>query len=148
MEDYFTHSQAGGFDFRGTSHAPLHSAATTDRGGDPAKYSTKLFRERAVEIIAAHDSSRPLFLYLPLQSVHSPLQAPPHWLAQQNNLSAFNHSQPRRTYAAMVAQMDFAVGKVMAALRANDDMYEHRFLTTLRNAPLIRSAVYHSIRGL
>jgi len=49
--------------------------------------------------------------------VHSPLQAPPFWKKQFNNMTAFNGSKARATYAAMVGQMDFAVGKVVAALK-------------------------------
>ena len=54
-EDYWTHAVDGGFDFRGSNHRPLHSAATTSGAqGDPNKYSTKLFRLEAVGLIAAH----------------------------------------------------------------------------------------------
>ena len=33
-----------------------------------------VFQERVRQIISAHDQNKPLFLYLPLQSVHDPLE--------------------------------------------------------------------------
>ncbi len=79
-EDYYTHVREPGYDFR-VDGIPNHDCATTDHGS-PDKYSTKLFRERAVDIIGNHSqqwSSVPLFLYLPvgfkplqlLRSLHS-----------------------------------------------------------------------------
>ena len=77
------------------------------------QYSTELFTEKAVDIIQTHDPSKPLFLYLPFQAVHSanyiqPLQAPP------DDIKKFSHieDENRRIFAAMVSQLDQGVGKV------------------------------------
>ena len=77
------------------------------------QYSTELFTEKAVDIIQTHDPSKPLFLYLPFQAVHSanfiqPLQAPP------NLIKKFAHieDENRRIFAAMVSSLDQGVGKV------------------------------------
>ena len=77
------------------------------------QYSTELFTEKAVDIIQTHDPSKPLFLYLPFQAVHSanfiqPLQAPP------NLVKKFSHieDENRRIFAAMVSSLDQGVGKV------------------------------------
>ena len=66
-----------------------------------------------MDIIQTHDPSKPLFLYLPFQAVHSanfiqPLQAPP------NLIKKFSHieDQNRRIFAAMVSSLDQGVGKV------------------------------------
>ncbi|XP_066269876.1 arylsulfatase B-like isoform X12 [Branchiostoma lanceolatum] len=82
-------------------------------------YSTELFATEAERIIASHDTSKPLFLYLPHQAVHSgnpdnPLQAP------QKYIDKFPHIQHpgRRTFAAMVSALDDAVGNVTKALSA------------------------------
>ena len=37
-------------------------------------YSASVFTERAERIISSHNASRPLFLYLAYQNVHTPLQ--------------------------------------------------------------------------
>eukprot|EP00058_Branchiostoma_floridae_P007203 XP_002592691.1 hypothetical protein BRAFLDRAFT_57230 [Branchiostoma floridae] len=82
-------------------------------------YSTELFATEAERIITSHDTSKPLFLYLPHQAVHSgnpdnPLQAP------QKYIDKFPHIQHpgRRTFAAMVSALDDAVGNVTKALSA------------------------------
>ena len=118
MEDYWTKKREPGFDFR-RDGVPDRTAATTD---NTTLYSTKLYRLKAIDIIEEHAATWtprgvPLFLYLPFQAVHGPLEAPPHWMGLQPNVSAFGGSKDRRTYAAMVAQMDFAVGKVVGALK-------------------------------
>ena len=77
------------------------------------QYSSELFTEKAVDIIQKHDASKPLFLYLPYQAVHSanyiqPLQAPPDEIKKFSSIQDEN----RRIFAAMVSSLDQGVGKV------------------------------------
>jgi len=76
-----------------------------------------LFTEKAVDIIQNHDPSKPLFLYLPYQAVHSanyiqPLQAPPDEIKKFSNIQDEN----RRIFAATVSSLDQGVGKVSSSL--------------------------------
>lgn len=76
-------------------------------------YSTELFTTVAVDIIQSHDPSKPLYLYLPHQAVHSansiqPLQAPEKLIKKFKNIE----DERRRIYAAMVTALDDSVGKV------------------------------------
>ena len=77
------------------------------------QYSTDMFTERAIDIIKKHDPSKPLFLYLPYQAVHSanyiqPIQAPP------DEIKKFSHikDENRRIFAAVVSVLDQRVGQV------------------------------------
>lgn len=99
--DYFTHRRDGGLDWH------ENDAASHDTG-----YATELLADHAVGILAAHDPKVPLFLYVPFNAPHSPLQAPEEWLEKFAGIE----DRAQRSYAAMVAAMDAAIGRILAAL--------------------------------
>ncbi|XP_046566660.1 arylsulfatase B-like [Haliotis rubra] len=108
MEDYLTHiiqDHEGnvGLDFR------FNKTAYRDANGT---YSTHIFANKAVEIIENHDTSKPLYLYLPFQAVHSPLEVPPKYENMYKNIATMN----RRIYCGMVSALDEAVGNITKAL--------------------------------
>ena len=70
--DYFTHmGDCGGFDLKLENQPRCGPNCSRHFWEAAGKYSTHLFTERAVSTIEAHNESRPLFLYLPYQAVHS-----------------------------------------------------------------------------
>ncbi|MFM8284252.1 MAG: sulfatase-like hydrolase/transferase, partial [Planctomycetaceae bacterium] len=84
------------------------------RGRDPVaekEYLTDAFAREAVSFIDRH-AAAPFFLLLTFNAVHTPMEAP------AGSEARFPGITPprRRTYAAMLAAMDDAVGKVTAAL--------------------------------
>lgn len=102
MTDYFTHERDGGLDWhRG------------DRALRQEGYATDLIAEEASRIIDTHAAdSRPFFLYVAFNAPHTPLQATEPWLAKFTHIK----DQKRRTHRAMVAQMDDAIGRIVATL--------------------------------
>lgn len=102
MIDYFTHKRGEDLDW----HRDDQPCADTG-------YSTKLIADEACRLIRAKDPVKPLFLYLPFNAVHTPLQVPDSYLAPFGALSG-----KRKIYAGMMAAMDEAVGQVLAALDA------------------------------
>jgi hypothetical protein len=85
-----------------------------------------------------------------LVQVHAPLQAPKFWLGHFN-LSDFgtdSKGRDRWTLAAMVLQMDFAVGKVVTALKDNF-MYDNSLIIlSADNGGITKSGGYNwPLRG-
>ncbi|KAK5599731.1 hypothetical protein CRENBAI_016408 [Crenichthys baileyi] len=113
-ENYFTHERCYKITPLNLTRCALdlrdgEEVATAYKGD----YSTELFSQRAVSIIKKHNSSEPLFLYVALQAVHSPLQVPERYLTPYS----FIEDPHRRLYAGMVSAMDEAVGNISLALQ-------------------------------
>ncbi len=98
--DYFTHLRDGSLDWHRDDH-PLEEEG----------YATELIAAEASRLIAERDPRRPLFLYVAFNAVHSPFQAPEHYMQRHPNLRGV-----RRTYAGMVAAMDDGIGRIVDAL--------------------------------
>jgi len=101
--DYFTHIRDGGFDWH------RDDQVSRDEG-----YTTNLIGAEAVKRIENHDPSQPLFLYVPFNAPHSPLQAPQEYIDLYKDIP----NERRRIYAAMVHCVDDNVGRIVDALEA------------------------------
>jgi arylsulfatase A-like enzyme len=75
-------------------------------------YLTSALAREAVQYVRDHHQE-PFFLYLAFNAVHLPLQAPPELVQRFESIS----NPRRRTYAAMLAAMDEAIGNVLDQLR-------------------------------
>ncbi|MFN3324186.1 MAG: sulfatase [Bryobacteraceae bacterium] len=88
------------------------------RGTEPIvepEYLTDALAREATDFIERH-KSRPFFLYLAFNAIHSPMQAPVSALKEFESI----RDEHRRLFAAMMRPMDNAVGAVLAKLRALD----------------------------
>ena len=103
--DFFKHTYYKGLDWH-RNVKPLHENG----------YATKLIADEAIRLIEKHQTKRPLYLYLPFNAPHLPLQAPKEWLDK------YSHLQPpsRAKYAAMVGCLDHHIGRIVKALEASD----------------------------
>ena len=72
-----------------------------------------LFAASRERVILSHNASTPLFLYLPFQSVHSPLQVPTEYTEKYENIT----DDDRRIYAGMVENVDEAIGNITEAMK-------------------------------
>jgi arylsulfatase A-like enzyme len=85
------------------------------RNGKPVVeegYATDLIADEAIRFIDNRDKSRPFFLYVPFNAVHTPLQAKPELLEKYARIP----DMKRRTYAAMLDAMDTAAGRILRKL--------------------------------
>jgi arylsulfatase A-like enzyme len=117
------HPMRRGFDeffgFLGGGHSYTNARADRAnpilRGDQPVheeEYLTDAFGREALEFIDRH-SKETWFLYLTFNAVHTPLQATQKYLGRFTDIS----EPKRRTYAAMLAAMDDAIGAVLTRLR-------------------------------
>jgi arylsulfatase A-like enzyme len=118
------HPMSRGFDefygFLGGDHSYFESTPTDKdplyEGRTPVAasgYLTDVLTDRAVAFIR-REKSRPFFLYLAYNAVHTPMQAPEKYLARFKGIA----DEERRSYAAMMSAMDDGIGRTLAALRA------------------------------
>ncbi len=101
MLDYYSHDRMNKLDWY--------------RNGEPLKeegYTTHLIAKEACKVIATGDQSKPLFLYVPFNGVHSPFQVPDSYLKPYAHLKG-----NRQKLAGMLAAVDEAIGQIEAALK-------------------------------
>ena len=133
QEDYYKKEVLNGSDFR-DNKTPISNF----------NYSTYIYADRATTIIANHDKSKPLFLYLPFQSVHSPVQVPKQYANMYPNIQ----NEGRRNYCGMVTALDEAIGKVVASLETNGLMNDTTIIFTADNGGLpLASGNNYPLRG-
>jgi arylsulfatase A-like enzyme len=95
---------------RGTYTSPIQRNRTPV---EETRYLTTAFGEEAAAFIERREpTEEPFFLYLAFNAVHTPLEATAEYLDRFSDIA----DPRRRTYAAMQAAMDDAVGLVLRAL--------------------------------
>ena len=112
-QNYFTHKDQA-FDLHLDIGRNCGANCSIDRSrAEAGNYSTGIFARRALTILSDHQPSTPLFLYMPFQSVHCPIQVPPSYVAP------YAHMDPnRRQFAGMLAALDEAIGQVQTGFKA------------------------------
>jgi arylsulfatase A-like enzyme len=131
--DYFTHDRDGGHDWH------RNDKESRDEG-----YSTTLLGTEAVRVVEQHDTAKPLFLYVPFNAPHTPLQAPEQYL----KLYAHIADKKRQAYAAMVHCLDEQVGRVVAAVEKRGLTKNTLFIFSSDNGgPITLGATNGKLRG-
>lgn len=100
---YWDHVHGGGLDWHRNGEALRESG-----------YATHLQGAEAVRLIKERDKSRPLFLYTAFSAPHLPNEAPDETVLKYQNIENDN----RRVHAAMVDELDQAIGGIVHALES------------------------------
>ena len=117
-------------DLIGTSQFFYPPGPETDPATDPK--TTDRIADAAVRFIAAN-KGKPFFAFLPFQAVHIPIGARPDLIAKyrtkagrdnpvewgRERANKVRQTQNHPAYAAMIEQMDLAIGRVLDALETN-----------------------------
>uniref|UniRef100_A0A8C9DIH6 Arylsulfatase family member J n=1 Tax=Prolemur simus TaxID=1328070 RepID=A0A8C9DIH6_PROSS len=108
--DYYTHYKC---DSPGMCGYDLYENDNAAWDYDNGMYSTQMYTERVQQILASHNPTKPIFLYIAYQAVHSPLQAPGRYFEPYRSIV----NTHRRRYAAMLSCLDEAISNVTLALK-------------------------------
>lgn len=86
---------------------------------DPQGHATDLFSDWAVEFLNEQvDARNPFLLYLAFNAPHTPIQPPDSWLQKVQQREP-GITPVRAKLVALIEHMDDGIGKVMAALKRN-----------------------------
>merc|ERR1711899_128557 len=112
------------------------------------RYTGDLIAEYADEIIRSHSEEHqdnPLFLYLPFQDVHSPLEVPQEYLDLYPDMK----NKARQKFSAKVSALDAAVGNIVMSLRESG-LYENSIIvfTADNGGQVIAGGNNHPLRGI
>lgn len=123
MIDYFTHDRMGGVDWHRNGEVVYEDGYTTD-----------LMADEAVRVIEQHSPDQALFLYMPFNAPHTPLQVPEEYQEKYAHIE----DESRRIFAGMVDCMDVAIGRVLATLESKDMRGDTLVMFTSDNGGRIR----------
>lgn len=98
---YWDHVHGGGLDWQ-------RNGKTRREEG----YSTHLLADEAIRVIKSRERSKPLFLYASFNAPHLPNEAPVESVEQYAHLP----DPRRRIHAAMVTELDTAIGRIVTSL--------------------------------
>ncbi|MCP3984754.1 MAG: arylsulfatase [bacterium] len=98
---YWDHNHGGGHDWQ-------RNGVTVREPG----YSTQLITDEAISLLEARDPERPTFLYVAYNAPHLPNEAPPDTIDRHAHIE----DEFRRVHAAMVSELDTAIGRLLDAL--------------------------------
>jgi arylsulfatase A-like enzyme len=117
FDEYFGALGGGHAYFPSGSKSVEYGIPLNRNGKDEAQtgYLTEQFGDEAAAFVGRHaGEEKPWMLYLAFNAPHTPLEAPEVWLERFKSIE----DKSRRTYAAMVAAMDEAIGEVMDKIEA------------------------------
>lgn len=110
--DYFYGYLTGGIGYWDHIHGGGHDWQRNEVGLREDGYVTQLIKNDTLKIINDHDFSNPIFLNVNFGAPHIPNEAP-----EESVLKfLYIEDETRRLHAAMIHEMDNAIGEIIAAL--------------------------------
>lgn len=128
---YWDHNHGGGHDWQ--------------RNGETLReegYSTTLIADEAIRVLAGRDTSRPHFLYVAFNAPHLPNEAPHEAISLYPAIS----DPKRRIHAAMVSELDAAIGRVLEAYESQGLLENTLILFASDNGGLNQNGVPQALK--
>jgi len=93
------------------------------------RFAPNMYTKEARKIIRKHDQSKPMFLYLPLQSIHSPHvgNAPRRFRHMYDSSSTSGFESSDKMREALLLSVDYAIHKVITDMQ-DSGMYENSLI--------------------
>lgn len=150
VNDYYTQHQTAdswpcdGIDLWRTDAPALH---------EEGQFSLPLYGNEVTRIIKHHDSKKPLFMYVALQAMHSPA---PKSLGDggltEHGLEEFSKRYAKygdgfSTGNGLISAADDVLGKAVAALKANNDMWANTLLVHTSDNGASVTPIGQEVRG-
>ena len=110
--DYFYGYLTGGIGYWDHIHGGGHDWQRNEVGLREDGYVTQLIKNDTLKIIDNHDFTNPIFLNVNFGAPHIPNEAPEEAVLK----FSYIEDETRRLHAAMVHEMDNAIGEIIAAL--------------------------------
>lgn len=112
--------------------------------GRNGTYDAYTYRDDVQALISAHEPSTPLFLYLPLHNVHTPIEAPDEWT---DLYPVSSTCKRRRVYQAMVSVADNVTGVVVQELKRKGMWNNTLFIVSADNGGAPCSGSNYPLKG-
>jgi arylsulfatase B/arylsulfatase I/J len=93
-------------------------------------YSTELLEARMKEVIQSYDSDSPLFMYLPMQNVHGPLNLYESYYEANKDLFDDVPNDDRRTFAVLLKLLDNSISELMEVTK-EQGLFENSYFIFL-----------------
>ncbi|MEO0438644.1 MAG: arylsulfatase [Pseudomonadota bacterium] len=112
--DHFYGHVTGGIGYYDKVHGGGYDWQRNGKTVREEGYTTHLIAKEAIKLIQERDQTRPLFLYAAFGAPHLPNEAP------EETIQSYEHieNEHRRIHAAMVSELDTAIGDIHNALVA------------------------------
>jgi arylsulfatase A-like enzyme len=114
--DYFYGYLTGGVGYWDHTHGGGHDWQRNEVGLREDGYATQLIKNDTLKIIDEHDFTKPIFLNVNFGAPHIPNEAP------EESVLKFTYieDETRKLHAAMIYEMDNAIGEIITALEDRD----------------------------
>ena len=116
--DYFYGYLSGGIGYWDHVHGGGHDWQRNEVGLREDGYATQLIKNDTLRIINEHDFSNPIFLNINFGAPHIPNEAPEESVRKYSYIE----DETRRLHAAMVHEMDNAIGEIVVALEDKNEL--------------------------
>jgi len=123
LGSHLGHPASHFFPFDGGDPQHSHVVRNLPPGARDGDWLGDLQARAAADLIRTAPAGQPFFLYLPFYAVHAPIEAKPGDVERHRQLAAAHgqgrDKKPRPAFAAMLENLDAAVGTVLDALEAS-----------------------------